>query len=85
MVYDRDVRWMVRAIWALLALNGGLGIERAFHHDWGTMIAYLIWLGNLRLWLRLMKTQQRTRDLMRLHEAAFMKVLETAAGERDEV
>jgi hypothetical protein len=85
MSYDRDTKLMVRAIWALLALNGGLGIERAWHRDWGTMVAYLIWFGNLRLWLRHTKVQQRTRDLMRLHEAAFMKVLETAAGEREDV
>ena len=84
MVYDRDLKWMVRAVWGLLALHGWLAIERAFHRDWGTMVAYLIWFGNLCFWLRLMKTQQHTRDLMRLHEAAFLKVLETAAGERDE-
>jgi arginine exporter protein ArgO len=85
MVYDREFRWMVRAVWVLLALNGGLGLERALRHDWGTMVAYLIWFGNLCFWLRLMKSQQRTRDLMRLHEAAFLKVLETVAGERDDV
>jgi arginine exporter protein ArgO len=85
MSYDRDLRWMVRAAWGLLALNGGLAIERAFHRDWGTMVAYLIWFVNVCFWLRLMKTQQRTRDLMRLHEAAFRKVLETVIGERDEV
>jgi hypothetical protein len=85
MVYDREIKWMVRAVWALLALNGGLGIERAWHRDWATMIAYLIWFLNLCFWLRLMQRQKRMRDLMRLHETAFMKLLETLAGQRDEV
>lgn len=84
MRYDRDMKWMVRAAWGLLALNGGLGIERALRHDWATMVAYLIWFTNVCFWLRIMKSQQRTRDLIRLHEAAFMKVLETVAGGRDD-
>ncbi len=85
MSYDRDMKWVHRAGWALLALNCGLAIERAFRHDWATMVAYLIWFANLCYWRRLMQCQQRTRDLMRLHEAAFMKVLETVAGERNDV
>jgi hypothetical protein len=86
MSYDREFRWMVRAVWGLLALNGGLAIERAFHRDWSTMVAYLIWFGNLCYWRRVMKTQQRMRDLMRLHEAAFMKVLaEVSRGQYDDL
>lgn len=84
MAYDRDMKWIHRVLWLLLAVNGGLGIERALRHDWATMIAYLIWFANLCYWRQLMKVQQRTRDLMRLHEAALMKVLDTVAGERDE-
>jgi len=84
MVYDRDVKWLHRVLWMLLAVNGGLAIESTFQHQWGLMVAYLIWFANLCYWRSLMKTQQRTRDLMRLHEAAFMKYLETVAGNRDE-
>lgn len=82
---DRELKWLYRALWALLAFNGVLAIDRAWHREWATMVAYLIWFANLCFCWRLMKAQERTRDLMRLHEAAVMRFLEFGARDRDDV
>ena len=44
MVYDRDLKWMLRANWAVLVLNGGGAIESALRHSWFVAGAYLVWV-----------------------------------------
>lgn len=81
---DREMKWLYRVFWLLVACNAGLAIERAWHHDWAAMVAQVIWFANLLFWRRMMKAQERTRDMMRLHDAAVMRVLEIGARDRDD-
>jgi hypothetical protein len=76
MVYDRDLKWSVRASWGLLALNGGGALHSLWRRDWFTTAAYVIWICNIFMWRGMLKNSQRTRDMGRLTDAAILKVLE---------
>lgn len=79
MVYDRDLKWINRIIWALQAVNAFSGIASIFFHQWGNACGYLIWSTNIWTWRRMIRNTQRQRDRNREIEAAMLKVL---AGDR---
>jgi hypothetical protein len=79
MTYDRDLKIMARVIPVLMAGNAGGAITAALGHDWITCVAFVCWFINLCVWRQTNRNMQRTRDNVRLCDAAIMKVM---AGDR---
>ena len=79
MTYDRDLKIMARVIPVLLAGNAIGAITAAAGHDWFTCGGFLCWFINLCIWRQTNRNMQRTRDRVRLCDAAMMKVM---AGDR---
>lgn len=79
MVYDRDLKIMSRVIPVLMVGNAAGACAAVFGHDWWTCVAFVCWFVNLCIWRQSNRNMQRTRDNVRLCDAAIMKVL---AGDR---
>lgn len=75
MVYDRDLKWLNRASWVFVCFNGGFAIGNALHHEWLVAGACAGWCGGLWVWRLMLKSWQRTRDMLRLNDAVFSQLL----------
>lgn len=75
MVYDRDLRIVARLLPVLLVVNAAGAIASAFKHDWWSFVACLVWVVNLCIWRQGNRNMQRTRDNVRLCNAAMMRVM----------
>ena len=71
MIYDRDIRWQRRCIFALILLNAIGMVSMAILHQWFVAFAYGVWATCCTVQLGVLRIQQVTRDMGRVIEAGL--------------
>lgn len=76
MTYDRDLNYSRNALLVVLGANIGAAIGTGLRHYWMQSAASTICAASLLVGLRFLRHLQQWRDMFRLHEAMFHKIVE---------
>jgi hypothetical protein len=76
MTYDRDLRQLRIVLWILAALNFTGVVANVWIHQWLAGLCCLLWTGSTLLYISSIRSQQRTRDEVRIAGSAIRAMRE---------
>jgi hypothetical protein len=74
--YDTDLQQERGMYWLMLPLNAAGALLFGWLQQWTLLFAFLIFAANIVSRMVAIKAQQKTRDLVRLQEAALAALLD---------